>query len=568
MTQAEALKIMKSGVNVYLSGSAGSGKTYTLNRYIEWLHDHNVGVAITASTGIAATHIGGMTIHGFAGIGIRQYLSDYDLEALLEKPYLAKRFETTQVLIIDEVSMLHANTLDMVDQVARAFRRNDKPFGGIQVILCGDFFQLPPITKILPGSLEDESTEAPKDFIFYSKVWQTMRPAICYLTEQYRQSDDGFTNILNQIRRGDVPDESLALLGDRLGAELPLGLRPTKLYTHNVDVDAINFGELMELPGEEKKFDMYSKGRANLVEILKKGCLATETLRLKVGAEVMFIKNNQEKNYVNGTRGVISDFSRSGAPIVRLANGREIEVEVDSWLIEENGKIKAEITQYPIRLAWAITIHKSQGLSLDYAEIDLSKTFAYGMGYVALSRLRTLEGLRLVGFEPRSLEVDPRILELDESLQKESEENAKLFEKLPDAEYQKLVNDFIIRSGGTIAKKPAFAKGFGRAREKVPTTTITKNFIQEGKSLEEIAKERDMVIGTIISHLEQLCDAGELEDIDHLRPPEKYVELVKKFLPKSEGRLSPLKSALKRSGHDLSFEEIRLARIFAKRSSP
>ncbi len=564
MTQAEALKIMQTGVNVYLSGSAGSGKTYLLNQYIEWLRDHNISVAVTASTGIAATHMGGMTIHGFSGIGIREYLSDYDLDALTQKPYLSKRFEETQVLIIDEVSMLHARTLDMVERVARAFRRNDKPFGGMQVILSGDFFQLPPIVKRGFGDNDNQDTdEAPKDFVFYSAAWTNAKFAVCYLTEQHRQEDELFTKILNKIREGNVDDEYLSHIGDRIGAELPDGIRPTKLYTHNIDVDAINYEELGEIETEEKVFGMYAKGRANLVEILKKSCLAPETLRLKVGAEVMFIKNDQEKRFVNGTRGVVAGFAGSGLPVVRLANGNIIEVETDSWRIEENGKIKAELVQIPLRLAWAITIHKSQGMSLDYAEIDLSKTFTYGMGYVALSRVRTLAGIRLVGFEPSSLLVDPRVLDLDEKLQIESDENAEMFGKLSDTEHKKLVDDFIVRTGGTLV---ASAKGYGvPRREKVPTTEVTRKLLEEGKTLEEIAEERELTVGTIIGHLEELADMYEDLDLEDFRPKENIIKLVTKHLPKSDGKLSYLKTALKRDGEDISFDEIKLARIFAKK---
>lgn len=562
---------MQTGVNVYLSGSAGSGKTYLLNQYIAWLRDHNIPVAVTASTGIAATHMGGMTIHGFSGIGIRDYLSDYDLDALTQKPYLSKRFEETQVLIIDEVSMLHARTLDMVERVARAFRRNDKPFGGMQVILSGDFFQLPPITKRGFGDNDNQDAEeAPKDFVFYSNAWMAAKFAVCYLTEQHRQEDEIFTRILNKIREGHVDDEHLAHIGDRMGAELPDGVRPTKLYTHNVDVDAINYGELGTIDGAEKVFGMYSKGRANLVEILKKSCLASETLRLKVGAEVMFIKNDMEKRFVNGTRGVVTGFGESTLPIVRLPSGQMIEVETDSWRIEENGKIKAEIVQLPLRLAWAITIHKSQGMSLDYAEIDLSKTFTYGMGYVALSRVRTLAGLRLVGFNPESLLVDPRILELDEKLQIESDENVEMFGNLQESEHKKLVDDFIVRTGGTIEARPASAKGYGEAKkEKIPTTEVTKKLLQEGKTLEEIAEIRDMVVGTIVSHLEQIMNSEPEFECSHVRPNEKNIVLVKKYTEKppkgSEGKIGYIKTRLDKAGEKLSFDQIRLARIFVKK---
>ncbi len=564
MTQAEALKIMQTGVNVYLSGSAGSGKTYLLNQYIAWLRDHNIPVAVTASTGIAATHMGGMTIHGFSGIGIRDFLSDYDLDALTQKPYLSKRFEETQVLIIDEVSMLHARTLDMVERVARAFRRNDKPFGGMQVILSGDFFQLPPITKSGFGDNDNQDAdEAPKDFIFYSNAWLAAKFAVCYLTEQHRQEDEIFTRILNKIREGYVDDEHLAHIGDRLGADLPEGVRPTKLYTHNVDVDAINYGELGTIDGPEKVFGMYSKGRTNLVEILKKSCLAPETLRLKIGAEVMFIKNDMERRFVNGTRGIVEGFGPSTLPIVRLPNGQKIEVETDSWRIEENGKIKAEIVQIPLRLAWAITIHKSQGMSLDYAEIDLSKTFTYGMGYVALSRVRTLAGLRLVGFNPESLLVDPRILELDEKLQIESDENIEMFGNLQESEHKKLVDDFIIRTGGTLEKVIIPKK------IKIPTTEVTRRLLSEGKTLEEIAEERGMVVGTIVNHLDQIVADDPDFNCEHVRPSEKHIELVEKHMQKppkgSEGKIGYIKTRLDKAGENLTFEDIRLARIFAKK---
>jgi hypothetical protein len=559
MTQAEALKIMKTGVNVYLSGSAGSGKTYLLNQYIKWLHDHNITVAITASTGIAATHMGGMTIHGFSGVGIRDSMSDYDLDALTQKPYLAKRFDDTQVLIIDEVSMLHAKTLDMVERIARAFKRNELPFGGMQVILSGDFFQLPPISKSWDQGDDDNQDvdDVKKDFVFYSDAWQRMKPAVCYLTEQHRQEDDVYTKILNNIREGNVYEENFAIIEERLNAELPSHVMPTKLYTHNADVDTINFVELQKIGGVEKKFDMRTKGRTNLVEILKKSCLASAELRLKIGAKVMFVKNNSEKGYVNGTQGTLVEFAPNGDPIVETHDGRRIEVAQESWMIDEEGKVKAEITQYPIRLAWAITIHKSQGMSLDYAEIDLSKTFTYGMGYVALSRLRTLDGLRLVGFAAESLNMDPRVLELDEHLQIESDENIEMFGKLSSAEHQKLVNDFIMRTGGTLEKVVLPKK------EKVSTLEITKRLIEQKKSIEEIMDERGLVFSTIVHHIEQLAELGGEVDLKYLRPEDKIVELVAKHVPKSDGKLSYIKSKLAREGNDMSFEDIRLARVFA-----
>ena len=475
MTQAQALAIMKTGVNVYLTGSAGSGKTYTLREYIKWLEEHDIPVAVTASTGIAATHMNGQTIHGWAGIGIRESIDDFFMEQLEQKQYLWKRFEKARVLIIDEVSMLHAHRLDMVERVCRRFKRNDLPFGGLQVILSGDFFQLPPVTRAgefaarqakhaAPqgelaidydsGETITEPEELASDMVIHSRAWRAMKPAICYLTEQHRQEDDAFLEVLNAIRANALDDTHKALIKGRLNASVQAAL-PTKLYTHNVDVDAINFAELAKISGDVKEFVMAGRGSDSLIESLKKSCLAPETLRLKTGAEVMFIKNNYEGGYVNGTRGKVVGFDSRGEPVVEIySTGRKQSVSAMDWEVEDNGKVRASITQYPLRLAWAITIHKSQGMSLDSAEIDLSKTFAYGMGYVALSRVRTLAGVRLVGYQDEALAVDPVVLVLDGKLQADSAENETLFGKLPKAEQEKLENAFILKMGGKVFAEP------------------------------------------------------------------------------------------------------------------
>ena len=508
MTQAQALAIMKTGVNVYLTGSAGSGKTHTLRQYVEWLELHDIPVAITASTGIAATHMNGQTIHGWAGIGIREFLTDMDLDALEEKQYLFKRFEKARVLIIDEVSMLHAHRLDMVERVCRRFRRNDAPFGGLQVILSGDFFQLPPVSKTgvvrtpPPKSPQQEMfidfdsgesivEETPKsDMVIYSQAWKKMKPAICYLTEQHRQEDNAFLEILNAIREDAVSKNHLDMINERMNAEVA-SMIPTKLYTHNIDVDSINHGELQKIGGDEKEFIMRGRGHDVLVDILKKSCLAPQTLRLKTGAEVMFIKNNYEEGYVNGTRGVIDGFDSAGEPVVRItSSGKRIVVSAKDWEIEENGKVKASITQYPLRLAWAITIHKSQGMSLDSAEIDLSKTFAYGMGYVALSRVRTLAGVRLVGFDKKSLEVDPLALSVDEKMQEDSASNEELFGALTAQAQEKLENDFILKMGGKVFEKKEEAVKKAEKKKKEKTKKVKKEPDPEwAAKMEEVRKE-------------------------------------------------------------------------------
>jgi hypothetical protein len=283
--------------------------------------------------------------------------------------------------------MLHHFRFDLLDQLARAFKRNNLPFGGMQVILCGDFFQLPPVSR--PGEPEAH-------FAYRSKIWKEMDLKICYLTEQHRQNDDIFLGVLNDIRNNNVSEDTLLHLKSRYKKEPVSSVPPTKLSTHNENVDQINDVELGKIKGDEKLFEMNSRGKANIVEALKKSCLAPEHLVLKIGARVMFVKNSFEKKFANGTLGIIEGFSGAGFPLVKTASGKLIEATPMNWIIEEDGKIKAEIMQIPLRLAWAITVHKSQGMSLDAAEIDLSRSFAFGMGYVALSRVRSLNGLKLL----------------------------------------------------------------------------------------------------------------------------------------------------------------------------
>jgi hypothetical protein len=557
MTQAQALSIMKTGVNIYLTGSAGSGKTYLLNQYIAYLHEHDIPVAITASTGIAATHMNGMTIHGWSGIGIKERLDEHDLELLEAKQYLWKRFEKARVLIIDEVSMLHAHRLDMIERVCRRFKRSDKPFGGLQVILSGDFFQLPPINRSNEPDL--------KDMIIYSEAWRLMNPAICYLTEQHRQEDEVLTGILNTIRDNTISEAQYEILQQRIGALLLNDAKPTKLYTHNANVDMENHNELATIQQEEHIYKMTSTGPEMLVEILKKSCLAHEELRLKVGAEVMCIKNNFEEGYVNGSRGVITDFLPSNnTPVVNLYNGKIIHMTPETWAIEEDGKTKASISQIPLRLAWAITIHKSQGMSLDNAEIDLSRAFAYGMGYVALSRVRTLAGIRLIGFSPDALQVDPKVLEFDQDLRNESVQNELMFSKLKRSEQEKLETDFILRMGGSVAKVDP--KKQKESIVKIPTIVITKELLEQHKSIREICKARGLTAGTITHHIEQIIEEYPDIDISHIKPKDAHIKLVKNANDTLEGeemgKLSPIKTILEKQGHKLSFEDIRLARLF------
>jgi hypothetical protein len=441
MTQDEALEILKMGHNVYLTGAAGAGKTFVLNEYIRFLRSKNIEVGVTASTGIAATHMNGITIHSWAGMGVKDSLTDAELRALVKKRYLAKRFNNTKVLVIDEISMLHAHRLDLVDRIARVFKGNFEAFGGMQVVLCGDFFQLPPVSRF---------GEPPPHFVNKSHIWNNMDMRVCYLHEQYRQTDMEHLRILQTIRADTVDDDTRNSLERRRGGDIFGMPHHTRLFTHNVDVDSLNRAELARLEGEERRFVMEESGHEVLADILKKSTLALPELILKEGALVMFVKNNFEKGYVNGTLGTVVAFEKDEfgkendcLPVVETISGKRITATKEIWELEEDGESVAEIKQIPLRLAWAITVHKSQGMSLDAAEIDLSRSFEPGMGYVALSRVRTLAGLRLTGLNETALKVNPEILIFDRELERLSDEMVWKLREIPAEERVYLQKKFL-----------------------------------------------------------------------------------------------------------------------------
>ncbi|MDO8260552.1 MAG: PIF1 family DEAD/DEAH box helicase [Candidatus Magasanikbacteria bacterium] len=431
MTQQNALKALKLGYNIFLTGAAGSGKTFVLNKYIDYLKNKGIGVAITASTGIAATHMNGITIHAWSGMGIREELRESDFKKIARSARVRRRLKNAKVLIIDEVSMLQARQLDMVDAICRRFIDKNLPFGGLQVVLSGDLFQLPPVQKDLNKEVE---------FVFSSRVWNESNFRTIYLNEQHRQKNDKLVKVLNCIRADKVSVSEIEILKTRIGAKLTGPIKPTRLFTHNQEVDYINERELNKLRENIMIYEMRSQGNERLVEMLKNGCLASQTLALKKGAQVMFVKNNFDREYVNGTTGIVEGFDEeSKMPIVLTHAGKRIVASPEMWAIEADDTILAHIRQVPLRLAWAITIHKSQGMSLDTVEIDLTKSFEYGMGYVALSRVRTLAGMRLLGMNDLALEVNPDISVIDVKLKKASLEFGDELEKIEFSEEVKKV---------------------------------------------------------------------------------------------------------------------------------
>lgn len=421
MKQTEALEILKSGKNVFLTGEPGAGKSHTINLFTQWMQTaRRPSPAITASTGIAATHIGGVTIHSWSGIGIKEFFTDSDIQQILKKSYVVRRVLDTTVLIIDEISMINGQTLDNVDRVCREIKAIDsmtnraKPFGGIQVIFVGDFFQLPPVSKFGRAA----------KFAFESDAWLQADLQICYLSEQHRQDDADWLEILTAMRSGKITTAHLATLKTR---KVKAPKNVTRLFTHNDSVDELNSFELEQLSGEKKTYRMSTTGIPFMIDSLKKNCLSPEILELKVGAPVMFTRNDIQMDgspgeYVNGTIGVVSEF-KDGLPVVQTKSGQIIKLDRrQEWSIEEHGEVKASIKQFPLRLAWAITVHKCQGMSLDAASMDLSSAFEFGQGYVALSRVRSLSGLYLEGLNAKALQMHPTVVKKDGMFRKISEQ--------------------------------------------------------------------------------------------------------------------------------------------------
>ena len=497
MKQGMALEVMLSGESVLLTGPAGAGKTFVLNQFIRLAKSEGKHVSVTATTGLAATHLGGTTIHSWSGIGISDELQPGFIE------YMAKGrreiIEKTDVLIIDEISMLHDYRLDMVDEVCRMVRKKDEPFGGIQVIMSGDFFQLPPINR---------GDSRAGGFVVSSKVWQELDPVICYLEEQHRQDDEELLDILDAMRAGELRRNHAEELLKRVGVEPENSELLTELHTVNVDVDRINEARLDLLEGDELFYTQTTTGGKNYIENLQRSVLAPATLRLKKGALVMAVKNSPERKYVNGSLGIVIGFeSGTEYPTVEFKSGKVVTMSPDTWELRDGDKKRASITQIPLRLAWAITVHKSQGMTLDAARIDLRKAFVEGMGYVALSRVKNLRNLYLSGINQMALRVSEDAQIIDINLRDKAARDLKRFAYLEELSKKRKIE---------VPKKSPKASGWSekiaKMRETYPNAyrpwvaqqdALLKEKFQNGATIKELSKLLGRHEGSITMRLQK-----------------------------------------------------------------
>jgi ATP-dependent DNA helicase PIF1 len=438
--QAAALRAVQAGRNIFLTGAGGTGKTHTIRAITTWATAAGLRYSVTALTGCAALllNCGAKTLHSWAGIGLARESPSDLAAAVLKNKRAARRWIDTQLLVVDEISMAAPELLEKLDCVARRVRkRPHHPFGGLQLVLAGDFCQLPPVSRDISGS--DVTTPR---FAFQLPIWSSLIQETHYLQQIQRQSDPIFQRILTEARLGTLSTDSVATLETRMGLPWQENeIRPTLLFNRNAEVDEVNRRNMDVLEGERVSYDAqtvlmesatrkpvpYTKGdgHASLtmaspedadvqqaLQRLDADAPYDPSLTLIVGAQVMLITNlDQDAGLVNGSRGVVTGFSPSGLPLVRFRN-QSAALLIDRkpwWLPDHDGIGRAQI---PLKVAYAITIHKSQGATLDSALVDIgASTFEFGQAYVALSRVKSLEGLYVWKLDPRKIRCHPAVVE-------------------------------------------------------------------------------------------------------------------------------------------------------------
>ena len=427
LKQKYALDCMKKGDNIFLTGPGGVGKTMIIKMFADWAREEKYKladnpVAVTSTTGSSAVLIGGTTLHSFAGIGLGEKSVIELVDIINKKFFIKRRWLRTKVLIIDEVSMMKPELFEKLEAIARIVKRSQKIFGGIQVILSADFAQLPP-----PNMTQ---------FCFESELWDQVVDESIYLKEIMRQDDIEFQRCLNEIRLGECGPESKKLLESRVGVKLEndVGVTPTMLYSVNKKVDAINnkyLKELLDAGNENYVYEIKKKlvGAAesdikpNLLPVIEKmvdDMPAEKALHLAVGSQVMVIINKKDTQLVNGSRGVVSGFEM-GMPMVTFLDGRILRMGLHTWDADVTDAIKLEVLQIPMKLSNCQTIHKGQGMSIDYVRTSIDSTiFEYGQAYTALSRCRNLKGMTLDKFDPKVIKCHPKVKAFYEKI-----ENAK-----------------------------------------------------------------------------------------------------------------------------------------------
>ena len=392
--QSLALKDLQSADNIFLTGEAGTGKSFLIHHYIL---RYSPKAPILASTGAAAVLIGGRTFYSFFGLGILEGGRERTVDKAIKNGKLRKRLKECNEIVIDEISMLPGEVLATAEEIARTLREIDAPWGGLRIVAVGDFAQLPPVTRSF----------SKRDWGFLHPVWKYSEFKTLCLQSPIRYIDSEFYDVLNTIRLGEMGPKVEKLLSMRQDAEWPADI--THLYPRRNKVKAYNDQRLSELDSEMTVIETLYDGRATAIEQLKRNAPVPELLHLKEGAYVMLQQNDPIGRWVNGSTGWVRNIDKEKI-LVELTNGRFVKVaKVSFSQMDAEGDIIASAVNFPITLAYATTIHKSQGQTFEKAVVDLKGLWEPGQAYVALSRLRSQKGLYLKGWETKSFRVDPAV---------------------------------------------------------------------------------------------------------------------------------------------------------------
>lgn len=402
--QLEALKLMHSGQNVFLTGPAGSGKSLIVKEFCKTIDKKTFPVL--ASTGAAAVLIGGRTFHSFFGLGIMEGGLEATVKRALANRRVVSRLKKVTGVIIDEVSMLSSETLMAAEIICCQAREESlTPWGGLQVIAVGDFAQLPPV----------EARTRVKKWAFSSSVWERSNFQLVNLSKILRTSDVTYLKILKSVRMGLVTKDVLKFLGDHSDKEIPAD-NVTRLFPRRAQADNYNLSKLSELDTEKFIFKSIYFGPASYVNRLKQQAPVPDQLFLKKGCLVMLRQNDPKQRWVNGSTGILLDVNDDGLLIELLQNRRIVSVEKSTFsLLNADGAEVAAVTNYPVNLAYGTTIHKAQGMTLDQVVVNLKALWEPGQAYVALSRAKSPEGLYIEDWDEESIFVDSKVQEYYES---------------------------------------------------------------------------------------------------------------------------------------------------------
>jgi ATP-dependent DNA helicase PIF1 len=524
--QTKALDVLQREGNVFLTGAAGTGKSFLLDQYLrgKGLDDF----PIVASTGAAAVIVGGRTFHSFFGLGIMEGGPQMAVDNALRSRRVRNRLQRASCVIIDEVSMLSGSTLMAAEAVAQRARERSEPWGGLRIIVVGDFAQLPPVTS-----------GQQKDWGFLHPVWEKSDFEPALLTTVMRTQDTDFLDILNFIRDGVVNDRVHQFLERHIFTD-NTSLDATRLYPHRAKADEYNWHRLQALLGKEYAVQTEYAGDEKYLERAKKSLPIPDTLLLKVGALIMMRRNDVsgENKFVNGSLGHVQGVEEDVLH-VRLFTGEDIEVAKYKFsVLDGDGHDVMSAWNFPVSLAWATTIHKAQGATLDRMIVDLHQLWEPGQAYVALSRVRSADGLFIERWSKESIRADALVTSFYDSLS----DRASRYTPRPFFNVTKQTEESP-RSSLTMSERIA----------------MTRSLLQERKDLAFIATQCGMTVGTVLKYIEKLIGQGTVPSISYLVENTKYVDKIRALY--EERGLQSMREAFDAFEGKISYDDLKLVKV-------